>query len=576
MPVLERFDKPTLKPHSADMITAQQNKQREKFERVMALVRSGDHVGANQLLNRLRRLAPRDLNLLNLAAWLAAEAGDHPRAVSLYQQVLAQQPEQSAVRYNLLRSEAIIAEQGGDLPTALRLLQEAAALAPQDGQAAVQAALIARQLCDFSIPPPALPPILPPAAAMLLLDDPAAQQHNAVRWAQAQFGGITPLPAASRRTHHAPLRLGFLTSDLHDHATAYLIAELFELLDPSRHAAHIYSFGITSDAPVRRRIMAACPDFHDVRGLDARGVAERMRADGIDIAIDLKGYTRGGRLDILAYRPAPLQLHWLGFPGTLGCPFIDYFIADPVVLPPALRPHFNEKIIHLPDCYQINDRHRAVPPPLSRGDYGLPTTGIVFASFNQPYKLTPALLTLWADILQAVKGSVLWLLASNPTAENNLRGFFAAKGVTDQQLYFAAPTTQQDHLQRYHAVDIALDTFPIGGHTTTSDALWLGVPVVTLAGDNFVNRVAASLLTAAGLPELIAHDSAHYKQQAVALAQDHAYRAALKNQLVTQRVSLPLFDSPKFVAHFSAGIDYIWQRYNAGMPPEDYSVPRKM
>lgn len=539
----------------------------------MALVRSGDHTEANRLLNTLRRLAPRDPNLLNLAAWLAAEAGDHPRAVSLYQGVLAQQPEQSAVRYNLLRSEAIIAEQSGDLSTALRLLQDAAALAPQDGQAAVQAALIARQLCDFSLSPPALPPVLPPAAAMLLLDDPAAQQRNAVRWAQAQFGGITPLPAAERRTHSAPLRLGFLTSDLHEHATAYLIAELFELLGPTRHEAHIYSYGIASDAPVRRRIIAACSHFHDVRGMDARSVAEKMRADRIDIAIDLKGYTRGGRLDILAYRPAPLQMHWLGFPGTLGCPFIDYFIADPVVLPPTLRPHFSEKIISLPDCYQINDRQRVVPPPLSRADYGLPATAIVFASFNQPYKLTPAWLTLWADILQAVEGSVLWLLASNPTAENNLRAFFAAMGIASERLYFAAPTNQQDHLQRYHAVDIALDTFPIGGHTTTSDALWLGVPVLTLASDNFVNHVAASLLTAARLPELIAHDRAHYKQQAVALAQDQSYRIALKNQLVTQRLSLPLFDSPKFVAHFTAGIDYIWQRYQAGMPPEDYSVP---
>jgi len=560
----------------------------DKFNQIMAMMQAGDLTGAQALLETARRIAPRDINLLNLAAWLATLQSEHPRAVALYKQVLAQNPNQPTIRFNLHRAEAIVAEQAGDLPTARNALQHAAALAPQDNAIQAQISLIERQLCSFEGTTQASAPHTPlagrgflsttsplnPAAAMVLLDDPAAQHDNALRWATQQFSAITPFPPAPHHTNTTPIRLGFLSSDLHEHATAYLIAEIFELLDHSRFTPAIYSYGIQTDTPIRQRIITACPNWHDVSQLEAKAVAQKIRDDGIDILIDLKGYTRGGRLDILAYRPAPVQMHWLGFPGTLGCPFIDYFIADPIALPPALEPYFSEKILRLPDCYQCNDRQRALPPPLPRTHYGLPEDAIIFASLNQTYKLHPTLLQHWATILHAVPKSVLWLLASNPTAPDHIRTFMAVEGITPERLFFAQPTNQHDHLQRYHAVDIALDTFSIGGHTTTSDALWLGVPVVTLAGDSFVSRVAASLLTAAQQPDLITTTPEAYQALAINLAQDTTRRTAIKTALVNNRLQLPLFDSESFVKNLMIGLECAWQRHQNNLPPESLSVER--
>ncbi len=548
---------------------------RVQFDRIMALIHAGALPEAQQLVDKARRGDPKELNYLNLAAWLASMLGDHARAAALYRQVLAQAPTHQEARFNLHRVEAIMAEAAGDIPAALTALRAAAQIAP--GQTALQSqmALLRRQLCDFT-PGEDLPsvqlPQLPPADAMVLTDDPALQHLAARRWAQQHFGAIRPLPEIVQRQAGGPIMLGLLSGDLHQHATAYLIAELFELLDRADFRVHAYSYGVADASAVQNRIVRGCDAFVDVRGLSALAAAEKIRADGVDMLIDLKGYTRGGRLDILASRPAPVQLHWLGFPGTLGCDFIDYFIADSVVLPSALTPYFSEKIIRLPDCYQINDRQRPLPPPLSRAHYGLPDDAVVFASFNQTYKLTPELLALWAEILRAVPRSLLWLLATNDIAPDNIRAFFAGQGIDPARLCFAQPCGQAEHLQRYHAVDVALDTFPIGGHTTTSDALWLGVPVVTLPGACFVSRVAASLLTAAKFPELIAADAAQYRALAVALAQDAARRAKIKEYLTVNRMRLAPFASETFVKNFAVGLKSAWVRYVQGLPPDNITV----
>lgn len=545
---------------------------RARFDRILALIQSGALAEAAEQLATARRLAPRDVNLLNLAAHVATLQGDQQRAAALYQQVLKLQPDLPSVRFNLLRAQAIIAEQAGDLPAALTALRQAEKIVPHDAQVAAQSALIARQLCHFE-PTPALGNApLNPAAAMVLLDDPQAQYANAWRWAQQQFGGIKPLPPAPPRPDNAPLRLGFLTSDLHEHATAYLIAEIFELLDRRRFAPFLYDYGAPDASAISRRIRGACPDGGNVYGQDAPSIAARIRSDAIDLLIDLKGYTRGGRLDILANRPAPLQLHWLGFPGTLGCQFIDYFIADAVALPPALQTAFSEKILTLPDSYQCNDRQRPLPPPLPRSAFDLPDDALVFASFNQTYKLHPDLLTLWAQILRDVPNGLLWLLASNKVAPEAVRAFFAAQGIAPERLHFAAPIPLAQHLQRYHVVDIALDTFPIGGHTTTSDALWLGVPVVTLAGSSFVSRVAASLLTATGQQALIAENPTDYRNLAVTLAQDTTRRQAIRATLVNDRLRLPLFASEIFTHHLMTGLELAWKRHRDGLAPASLTV----
>lgn len=547
------------------------NPRREKFDRITRLIETGDLDEAEARLETLRKLAPRDVNLLNLAAYLAGLRGDPQRAAALYKQVVALAPDQPQLRFNLHRAEAIAAEQSGDLPAAIAALQAVAALAPGDESVLAQIALLEHQLCRFT-PPRAWHKPLSPAAAMVLLPEPAAQRQNAATWSAQHFHAIAALPPAALNTAPAPLRLGFISSDFHDHATAYLTAEIFTLFDRQRYEVWLYSYGRDDGSSIRQRLQSQAPHFADLAQLAPRGAAERIRADGIDILVDLKGHTRGGRLDILAYRPAQLQLHWLGFPGTLGCPFIDYFVADPTVLPCELRPHFSEKILQLPNSYQCNDRQKPLPPPLPRAAHGLPENAAVFASFNQTYKLHPGLLKLWANILRAVPDSVLWLLASNPWAPENIRAAFAAEGIAPERLHFALPTNQHDHLQRYHAVDVALDTFPIGGHTTTSDALWLGAPVVTLAGASFVSRVAASLLHAVELPMLVAASPEYYRALAVKLAQDAGQRLRIRDHLTTKRLRLPLFDSAAFAKNFMDGLDLVWARHRQGLPPDNLTV----
>lgn len=550
------------------------NLKRAKFDQIMTLIRGGELVVAQETIAFARRVEPKELNLLNLAAWVASLLGEHNQAIALYRQMVAQAPGHQEARFNLHRIEAIQAEAEGDIPAALTALVAAAKIAP--GQAALQSqiALLRRQLCDFTPLPPLDWGQVPPADAMVLTNDPAQQAQAAWAWAQRQFGAIVPLPPAERRVAAGKITLGFLSSDFHRHATAYLIAELFELLERRDFAVRVYSYGIADESPVRQRIEQNCDAFIDLRGLSAAAAAAQLRADGVDIAIDLKGYTRGGRSDILAHRPAPVQLHWLGFPGTLGCDFIDYFVADHVVLPPDLALHFSERIIYLPDCYQSNDRQRPLPPPLPRVHYGLPDDVVVFSSFNQTYKLTPGLLRLWAEILRAVPGSVLWLLATNKFAPDNIRAYLAAQGIDAARVLFAQPCDLAEHLQRYHAVDVALDTFHVGGHTTTSDALWLGVPVVTLPGRCFVSRVAASLLTAVKLPDLIAQDAAQYCAIATALAQDSVRRAQIKEYLTVNRLNLPPFASESFVKNFATGLKSAWARYEQGLPPEQIEVAR--
>lgn len=538
--------------------------RRAQFDHIMTLIQSGALEEAQQRVTEVRRLAPHDLNYLNLAAWLAAQRGEHDRAIALYRQLLTHTPQHSEARFNMHRAEAIRAELAGDVPAALAALRTAAVLAPAHEAVRSQIALLQRQLCDFTAL--SLPAVLPPADAMVLTADPAAQRQAAEAWARQHFGAIRPLPPV-RAQPKDRLTLGFLSGDYHQHATAHLIAELFELLDRRVCAVHGYSIGPDDGSPQRARLARGCDAFADLRGLDARQAAGRIRADGVDILIDMKGYTRGGRLDIAAHRPAPLQLHWLGFPGTLGADFIDYFVADRVALPLELAAHFTEKILWLPGCYQINDRQRPLPPPLPRAHYGLPEGVPVLASFNQTYKLTPDLLGLWAEILHDLPRAVLWLLATNAYAPDNIRGFMAGQGIDASRLHFAEPCALEPHLQRYHAVDLALDTFPVGGHTTTSDALWLGVPVVTLPGPCFVSRVAASLLTATGLPELVAADRAGYKALALDLARDAARRGRIKAYLTENRLRLPPFAPEVFVKNFMAGLQSVWQRTAADLPP---------
>jgi protein O-GlcNAc transferase len=370
-----------------------------------------------------------------------------------------------------------------------------------------------------------------------------------------------------------PLRIGYLSSDLYEHATGYLMARLFELHDRERYRLFAYTWDNRHDDPLRRRIAPCFDSIKDIRCLADQQAAELVRADEIDVLVDLKGYTRDGRLAILAHRPAPIQVHHVGFPGTLGAgTFVDYLVADKVVAPPDRAHYYSEKLAYLPDCYQPTDETRPVGERPSRSDCGLPEHGVVFSSFNQSYKITPAVFELWCRLLQEVPDSVLWLLHSSKTATANLRHAAERHGVASERLVFAGARPQTEHLGRLQNADIILDTLPVNAHTTASDALWAGVPVVTRPGEPFVSRVAASIVTNIGLSELVARDDEDYLRLAKELAQKPEYLADVKRRIRESSKTSPLFDSTRYTRNLEALYRVMWKRHTAGLPPAAIDV----
>lgn len=349
---------------------------------------------------------------------------------------------------------------------------------------------------------------------------------------------------------HKRIRVGYLSADLHEHATAYLIAELFELHDRTKFEIYAYSYGTDDRSQMRQRLTLACDHFIDIQHDSHINAAKRIYQDEIDILVDLKGYTEEARDQILALRPAPVQVSWLGYPGTMGAEFIDYIIADNVIIPPEHEHYYSERVIRMPDCYQINDRKRPISPhPYSRQDHGLPERGVVFCSLNQSYKITAAMFDCWMEILHQVPESVLWLMASNRWAVENLCREATQCGISPQRLIFAEKRPLNEHLARYRHADLFLDTYPVNAHTTASDALWAGCPLITISGQTFASRVAGSLLHSIGLDELITADYTEYRQLAIKLASQPALIDYYRAIIVNKPVQHALFDSPTFVRH---------------------------
>jgi predicted O-linked N-acetylglucosamine transferase (SPINDLY family) len=352
-----------------------------------------------------------------------------------------------------------------------------------------------------------------------------------------------PLPRTRER-----LRVGYLSWGFHRHATAYLTPELFELHDRARFEVFAYAYGPDDGSAIRARIRGACEHFVDVSGESPFATARRIHDDGVDVLVDLTGYTLGARTPILALRPAPVQVNWLGYPGTMGTDCVDYLIADPYVIPPGQEGGYAEEVVRLPHCYQINDRRREVGEHVpSREECGLPASGIVFCCFNQAYKILPDTFALWMRVMRAVPGSVLWLAESNPWMPANLRRAAAAAGVSAERLVFAARRPLSEYLVQYRLADMALDTFPYTSHTTASDALWMGCPLVTRVGATFASRVAGSILNSAGLPELVTDSPAQYERLVIELATAPEKLQAVRRKLAENRDSCPLFDTPRFV-----------------------------
>jgi len=350
------------------------------------------------------------------------------------------------------------------------------------------------------------------------------------------------------------IRIGYLSNDFHDHATSLLLIETFEAHDRARFETHAFSFGADDGKALRRRIHDAFHVFHDVSALSDTEAARAIHGAGIDILVDLKGYTLGARTGVMMLHPAPVQVNFLGYPGTLGADICDYIITDPFVTPIAAACDYSEAFAYMPHSYQPHGRNGAIDWPPTRAEAGLPEEGFVFCCFNQAYKLTPPVFDLWCRLLESTPDSVLWLMRAE-RAEGNLRGEAMRRGIAAHRLVFAPDMGQSAHLGRLQLSDLVLDTMPYGAHTTASDALWAGVPVVTCAGDTFASRVAGGLLHAVGLPELIAVDEEDYFALALALATEPGRLAALKARLRRDHLTSPLFD----VAAYTLALEDLYE-----------------
>ncbi len=414
-----------------------------------------------------------------------------------------------------------------------------------------------------------------PFGCLCRTDDPARHLRIARSWASrimASLPGERTPPAPEWREGER-IRIGYLSNDLYDHATAHLAMPLFTEYDRTRFACHVYAYSHHTVDAYTRRIADGVDRFHDITDLGFDQAAQRIRDDGIHVLIDLKGYTADARLEIPALRPAPVQVAYLGFPGSTGMEAFDYMIADRTVVPEEHRQHYSERIVFMPDAYQVTDGRQPISNlPIDRSDAGLPSNGIVFACFNQPYKIDARIFSVWMSLLRDVPDSVLWLLDYTTRSARELRRHADRHGVDGRRLIFAGRMAKPEHLRRLQLADIALDTLVYNGHTTTTDCLWAGVPVITLPGRSFASRVAASLLRASGLEELIADDLDDYRELAMAIARDPGRLRRLSATLRDERTTAPLFDTRRFMVHFETALARIWRRHVTGRPPADIDV----
>ena len=394
------------------------------------------------------------------------------------------------------------------------------------------------------------------------------QQKAARQHAEFHFATLLkrePLaPPTTTRNNKQRLRIGYLSADFHHHATAMLMIGVLESRNTSIDT-YCYSYGIDDCSPLRIRIEEACTEFHNIRPLSFLDAAQLIAKDEIDILVDLKGYTKDQRLEICALRPAPVIVSWLGYPGTLGHPkMADYIIGDPVVTPLEHQPFYSETIAQMPYCYQPNDNQREMGPKPSMSELGLPENGIVFCAFTQPYKISPTIFQQWCRLLNTVSGSVLWLMVEKDTVRERLLAEAARHGTSPSSFVFASSIHITKHLGRLQNADLALDTFPYGSHTTGSDALWAGVPLIAIKGNTFASRVSSSLLENVGLPELITDSPQAACDLAIALAADKPRLARIKAQLAATKYECHLFNTVEFTRDLERMYQTIWERHQAG------------
>ncbi len=378
------------------------------------------------------------------------------------------------------------------------------------------------------------------------------------------------------RYNHDRIRVAYLSADFCEHPVSYLMAGVLEQHDRNRIETIAISFGPDTPNDMLTRLKGAFDRFIDVKTQTDADIAKLLRDLELDIAVDLMGYTAHSRTGIFAYRPAPIQVNYLGYPGTMGANFIDYLIADPILIPESRHKNYLEKIVHLPNSYMPNDDSKRViaEKTFDRAECGLPRTGFVFCCFNNAYKINPDIFDSWAGILKAVEGSVLWLSVSNEIAMANLSNEMSARGVNPERIIFAPRLeSSAEHLARHRLADLFLDTSPYNAHTTASDALWAGLPVITRIGETFAGRVAASLLTAIGLPEMVTQTQDEYEKLTIELVKNPSKLALVRNKLSKNRLSSPLFNTQVFTRHLERAYEAMHQRQMSGLPPDHIQVP---
>ena len=550
------------------------------------LCRRGAFAEAIRMLDAVAKLKPEQLEITRRLGMTHRMAGRKAEAAAFYRQVVARNPRYVEAHMELGELLLELRDPAG----AVTAFRNALAAKPGHAEALHRLYYGLMSFCaweEASRIVPAIdrmtdealaagrPPIEPPFLNLIHCDD--AMRNGAI--AQAWGRALAATPAEIEAAHIAlrppasRLRIGYLSYDFRNHAVAQLTARLFELHDRAAFDIVIYSYGPDDGSALRQRIVKA-GRFVDISSEDFVGAARRIAADGIDILVDLAGHTMNSRLKIMAFRPAPVQATWLGFPGTTGCSFVDYLISDAIVTPPDQAAAYTEKLVSMPDTFQPNDDRQAISPlPVTRRDEHLPDGVPVFCSFNRPYKIEPVMFDAWMRILAALPGSVLWLHEGPPALMENLRREALARGIKSPRLVFAGRPDKAQHLRRLALADLALDTRIYNGHTTTSDALWAGVPVVTLLGKHFASRVSASALNAIGLPQLIAADLDAYVALAIQYGGDREANLALRETLRQKRESAPLFDSLRFTRHLENAYRLMWERHQSKQKPAAIRVP---
>ena len=414
------------------------------------------------------------------------------------------------------------------------------------------------------------------ALALMSLED-APERHRvraeiftAAKYKQTPLPGQVKPPIKPKR-----IRLGYFSSDFQEHPVAYLIANMLEQHNRDQFEVFGYSLYGNKKTEMRRRLSKSFDRFSDVQGMTDSAIARRVRQDGIDIAIDLNGYTKGNRAGIFAYRAAPIQINYLGYPGTLGADFMDYIVADRFLIPEENQKYFNERPLYLPNTYMPTDNTRELSQkPVTRGDMGLPEDAFVFCCFNNNYKISLAEFDIWMRLLHNVEGSVLWLRKSNELSKINMIKEANKRNIDKSRLIFADRVPMDEHLARQRLADLFIDTFTYNAHTTATEALWAGLPVVTKAGQGFASRVAGSLLHAIGLPELVTTTERDYEHLIQELATNPKKLTEAKNKLAANRLTQPLFNTKMYTEYLESGYQQAYQNYLDGNPPRTITVPK--